>query len=561
MAAPRAVSGAHVAPAGLGLLGAILLAGCGGGPPPPGGDPPPPPRGVVLISVDTLRADHLGAYGYERPTSPFFDSLAARGVLFERVAVQYPSTLTSHMSIFTGLYPLEHRVLPPDTVLAAEIETLPERFRAHGFRTAGHTEGGFVAGGYGFARGFEEFTDHPYRADTDVERTFNLGTRFLARLGPEERFFLFLHTYTVHDPYEPPPAYRSLFAGPPPPGAFSSEGEHLRQVNLGQRPVTVGTARHFEALYDGSIRYFDDVLARFFASLERLGLDRDTLVVVTSDHGEEFLEHGKLAHVQVYPECLFVPLLIVHPGLEKPVRVRRLVQSIDLAPTLYELAGLPPAAGLSGRSLAPWLAPGAGAATGRAEAHAEVFEREAVRTLLVAERRTSLQLLRFEPKPDPEGSWIQREVTFDSERPVLELEAQSFHRPRWVAVTVDGEPFGRLELETSWRPYRLELPTGRPIYRVGLEADGCDSPRQLGVGDDARCLSFQLRGAALSRLELYDLARDPLAQDDLSLERPELKRRLAHRLAEYDFETRAEPEVRELTPEAKAALRALGYLD
>jgi len=166
----------------------ILLSGCGGG----GSTPPEqgigveelqPTRGLILISIDTLRADALGAYGYDLPTSPFFDQLAGRGTLFERAVIQYPSTLTSHMSIFTGLYPQEHQVLPPSTVLSAAIPTIPELLQTHGFRTAGHTEGGFVAGGYGFSRGFDEFTDTAYRQDTDIERTFDRGLSFLRSLA------------------------------------------------------------------------------------------------------------------------------------------------------------------------------------------------------------------------------------------------------------------------------------------------------------------------------------------------------------------------------------------
>lgn len=150
-----------------------------------------PTRGYILISIDTLRADHLGCYGYHKPTSPFLDSLASKGALFERVFVQYPATLVSHMSLFTGLYPLEHGVYPPSAVLSAEIETLPERFLSAGFKTSGHTEGGFVAGEYGFARGFSDFTDTPYSDDRDIERTFDRGIEFLSRLEPMDRFFLF----------------------------------------------------------------------------------------------------------------------------------------------------------------------------------------------------------------------------------------------------------------------------------------------------------------------------------------------------------------------------------
>ena len=177
------------------LVAALVAAGCGGAPVGPGGDAElQTTRGQILISLDTLSAAHLGAYGYELPTSPFFDALAARGALFENAFVQYPSTLVSHMSIFTGLYPQQHGVYPPSYRLSPAIATLPERFAAAGFRTAGHTEGGFVGHGYGFARGFDEFTDPRVEHTTDIEKTLEKGLAFLRRLGAEDRFFLFLHT-------------------------------------------------------------------------------------------------------------------------------------------------------------------------------------------------------------------------------------------------------------------------------------------------------------------------------------------------------------------------------
>ncbi len=339
------------------LLVLLALPGCGdGGPAPSAAPAPPPTRGYLLISHDPLGAKHLGAYGSERPTSPFFDSLAGRGVLFENAFVQYPSTLVSHMSIFTGLYPQQHGVFPPSFRLSPEIPTLPERFAQAGFRTAGHTEGGFVGRGYGFARGFDEFTDPRFRDTTDIEKTFEKGLAFLRGLAPEERFFLFLHTYSVHDPYLPPEPYASMFwPDEPPPGP---DRLPIRRVNAGLFGVDERLLEYYEALYDGGVRYADSVLESFFAELGELGLDSQTTVVITSDHGEEFRQHGRVGHTQVYPETLHVPLLVLHPELGTGRRVRELVQSIDVAPTLLELAGAPPLEAASGRSLVPLIVGG-----------------------------------------------------------------------------------------------------------------------------------------------------------------------------------------------------------
>ena len=517
-------------------------------------------RGFIVISIDTLRADALGAYGYELPTSPAFDRLAQRGTLFERAVIQYPSTLTSHMSIFTGLYPQEHQVLPPSTVLAATIPTVPEQFQSQGFRTAGHTEGGFVAGGYGFRRGFDEFTDTAYRADTDVERTFERGLEFLRSLAEEQPFFLFLHTYSVHDPYEPPVEYQKMFWSDPPPETFDSSGENLRLVNGGELEIDSETAEYFRAMYDASVRYVDDVLGQFVSELETLGLLDNTTLIVTSDHGEEFLEHGRMAHTQVYPESLLVPLLVVHPRQSNGRRVTEVVEAVDLAPTLFELAGLQNTPPVSGRSLVPLLA-GAGTETPSSQGYAEVFDVEFVRTVVAQDRDQRYQLLMVEPEWDPVGPWIRDRVTFDVEESLLQFEAHSFHEPRQVAIDVEGRPHGQLEMGPTWQAVEIDLPAGRQVYRVTLDADGCLSPAQVGEGVDDRCLAFQVRNFTPRRFELYDLVQDPLAKSDLYREEARIRRRLAERLLSLEWDPKGEAGQRTLSATDEATLKALGYLD
>ena len=548
------------------LLGLIfvLVLGCSRGEPRSEvsgvGEDLGPTRGYVLISIDTLRADALGAYGYDLPTSPGFDALAERGTLFERAVVQYPSTLTSHMSIFTGLYPQEHQVLPPSTVLSAEIPTMPEHFQAHGFRTAGHTEGGFVAGGYGFNRGFDEFTDSAYKADTDVERTFERGLEFLRTLEDDERFFLFLHTYSVHDPYEPPEQYQSMFWSEAPPETFDSSGENLRQVNNGKLEISPATATYFRAMYDASVRYVDNVLGQFVAELDALGLTDDTTLIITSDHGEEFLEHGKMAHTQVYPESLFVPLLVVHPRQESGRTISEIVETVDLAPTLFELAGLPLTQTISGRSLVPLLT-GAESEGQASQGYAEVFDVEFARTLLAQDRGQRYQLVLVEPEWDPAGPWIRDRVTFDVGQGPVEFETHSFHEPRRVSIEIEGQPHGQLEIEPQWHRVGFDLPAGRQVYRVALDADGCVSPAQVGQGDDGRCLAFQIRDLMPRRLELYDLVSDPRAQEDLYRQEDKIRRRLSERILAMEWEPRGDAGQRVLSEADEQTLRALGYLD
>lgn len=299
---------------------------------------------LILLSLDTLRADHMGAYGYARETTPFIDRrLAGGGTLFERYVAAASSTRPSHMTMFTSLPPSVHgatenagvRTLPPGAT------TLAELLRDGGFRTAAITENGAIDRSRGFGRGFDVYVENRDSQSADmrtghVEQTFARGLAWLER-HRGERFFLFLHTYQVHNPFTPPPAYASFFTAPapalePPPG-LRADWDPL--------------------LYDREIRYTDDRVRELVASLEALGALENTLLVLTSDHGEAFLEHGFVAHgANVHHEVLNVPLIVVGPGVPAGRRVRAPVPMIDLMPTLLELVGVEPGGREMGRSQA-----------------------------------------------------------------------------------------------------------------------------------------------------------------------------------------------------------------
>lgn len=553
-------------PRALLLFGLLAALGCAPGgeraglaSSPEAGFEPAPTRGYILISIDTLRADRVGAYGYARDTTPFLDRLAARGTLFERAIAQFPSTLPSHLSILTGLYPREHGVVPPVHVLAPEIPTVPELFRAAGFRTAGFTEGGYMKGYFGFARGFEVWRDDDTTAETDVERTFAAGLEFLRGVGKEERFLLFLHTYAVHDPYDPPARFRELYwRGPPPEDAFPPTGPELAAVNERGLAPSPEVVAYLSALYDGSVRYVDAQVESLFAELERTGLLAESTVILFSDHGEEFLEHGKLAHTQTYHELLHIPLLLLHPAQKAPLRLGALVEGIDLAPTLLDLADLsgPP---MSGRSLVPLLrqpdTPGRTSAFAEGESRAGGVSRVRYR----AGDGELLQLVRSRPEADRDGAWITRRLVFDTSGESLAFDAVSFAGERELAVAVDGRNLPALLLGGAWRRVTLDL-GGRGPHRVTLEAADCRSPAELGLGDDPRCLSFKIGGFTPERFELFDVAADPLGQRDLSRRRQEATRALRAELRAIVHTPRAAGAPGELTAEHVKALRALGYL-
>ncbi|HEV2845908.1 MAG TPA: sulfatase [Thermoanaerobaculia bacterium] len=534
----------------------FLLLGCGGeaAPRQQAVEEAPLPRatrGYIVISIDTLRADHLGCYGYGRPTSPFLDSLARRATLFEEAYAQYPSTLVSHMSMFTGLHPREHGVFPPNSVLAPEVETLPEVFQRNGFRTGGFTEGGYVSGRFGFRRGFDEFAARDRNRDRPLEKTFGRGVRFLESLKPDDRFFLFLHTYAVHTPYDAPDPYREPFwPGEPPAGAIPATGPALTRHNAIGGLLDRPALDWLTALYDAGIRETDDVLRRFFADLERLGSADQVTVIVTSDHGEELQDHGRLNHTQLYREVLRVPLMIVHPDHTSAVRRAGVVQLIDLAPTLYELARLRPAGKPTGVSLARRLGRAAPPIPGTALSDNEGGERAVYR----GESGKLESLLLFDP---PKGDWISRRAAVDAPGGELRFEARSFREPRRLRVRKGREVLADFSLTPEWTPVRIPL-TGPA--RLLLEADGC-AAADPNEKREFRCQAFQVRGLSLTRVELYDVASDPGQQRDVSRDRTRETRVLLRDLLAFNPPPVAgAAPAPPLDPELESKLRALGYL-
>lgn len=560
-----------------------------------------PKLNVILISLDTLRADHLTSYGYDRPTSPFLDQLADRGALFENAYVQLPGTLPSHMSIFTGLYPNEHGVFPPNGALASEILTLPEILHRAGYKTAGFTEGGYVAGHFGFDRGFDRFDDNVPKLTNDIEVVFSRGLEFIQKHQGNEPFFLFLHTYAVHDPYFPPLPYtqryldgmnipeelegqfdlysykemplmtpnreaehrriyqatRDVVTANLPPGADLPTGPLLAAKNRGNSSEpSPATLTYYTSLYDASINYVDDVLRAFFGSLETSGILDNTVIIVTSDHGEEFLEHGKLTHEQVYQECLHVPLIVLAPGVQRGLRVPDIVRSIDLAPTIYQLTGVVPSAPTSGVSLVPLLE-----RTGLWNAQ-DAFARDTAnigRSLHSFDQRL-LQTVVHQSAQQNQSRWHSRTAKFTTNQTKIEFRAMSYHTAREVNVTIDGSLHSKLEMTPEWQDFTIEL-DGKTVGRSFIfSSQGCEVPQEVAGSNDQRCLSFRIANFPVDNIELFDLTSDPSGTIDMITQEPNLGKSLAQSMEHYGVNPIIDSETVTLSPEDIERLKSLGYL-
>jgi len=322
---------------------------------------PEPPPNVVLISIDTLRADALGAYGGV-PTQTL-DRLAREGVLFEAAFAPTPATAPSHATLFTGQDPLRHGLLRNGEPLPDSATTLAEAFRSAGYHTAAFVSSYVLDARFGWSQGFEHYdAELPAESATlkapPYPGAFWAGQHFAgfdrratattkaARTWLEsapEPFFLFVHYFDPHAPYVPPEPYVERIAG--------------RRFPLEGRAVAGMAPQQLEQLirrYHGEVLYTDDSLGALLDGITERRSRRSTLTVVVADHGEGLGQHGWLEHaLYLYDEQIHVPLILHWPGhLPAGRRVRTQVGLVDVAPTLAELVGLPPLASIDGRSLA-----------------------------------------------------------------------------------------------------------------------------------------------------------------------------------------------------------------
>jgi arylsulfatase A-like enzyme len=303
-----------------------------------------PPRTLLWISQDALRADHLGAYGYPRATSPFFDRLAPGFFLFENAMATSSWTLQSMASQFTSLHPSVHGANGRGLGLRPDAPTLFEALAEAGFTVLGVVGNLFLSADYGLSRGLDVMAfEHGPAGDLN-----RIALRLLATEVAGEDVALFIHYVDPHATYEPPRPYDAAF-----PTEYQGPVD-TRYSGL----YALRDPKHVEravALYDGEILYADAMIARLFDAVRRQGRLDGAVVAYTADHGEEFQEHGGFWHGRtLYQELLHVPFALRVPGLD-PRRIAQPVSMIDLAPTLLDAVGAPVSRGFRGRSLMPLL--------------------------------------------------------------------------------------------------------------------------------------------------------------------------------------------------------------
>jgi arylsulfatase A-like enzyme len=455
-------------------IAAVLIAGCHSPPTPETGTR----KNVLLITIDTLRADHVGSYGYHLETSPTMDRLAAEGVRFADATVQWPKTWPAMASMLTATYPATNgiRVFPRRPLPAVNL-TMAEVLRSSGYQTGAVVANVNLGKKFAFDQGFDHFVeswvDEVIRmtgqatfenAPGKVKRFTNAtivtdqGIEVLDRLAanPEKPYFLWLHFMDPHGPYLPPAAYEGLFSD-----AHRRQLVVLKRVPKYQRqedPKTGAVSNDlgfYKAQYDREIRYFDDELGRFLEALEKRGMRENTLIVLTADHGESldehryFLAHGKLP----YQPTASVPFLMVLEGsIPAGKVVSHPVGLIDMLPTVLELLNLPLPPQVQGESLMPLVA-------GRSRGSPHVFlESGYADPPAVAVRRDKWKLVHYRAAKEARSRGVSIELFDLADDPGEQHNLASAH-PEIVEdllVVIDdwkrttpgfGEDGGTIEIE------------------------------------------------------------------------------------------------------------------
>ncbi len=346
------------------VAAALLSAGCSRSTEPARSVQPTPTNlpNIVIVTIDTLRADHLSCYGYGRPTTPFIDEIAARGCVFRNAYSTAPWTAPSMASLFTGLYPREHGVLHGTVageksilhqeLLASGFTTLPEAFRRAGYRTFGVLSNGHTSRDTGFDQGFDEFVSLWF----DKSPAPNVAAeRMKDQLAAASPFLFWIHYFDTHAPYFARQPWISRYSTNRPEqeawAAMPMRDLRNRVIEIQRDPAAPQALRD---LYDSEINFCDRNIRDLF---DALPLGGHTIVVITADHGEEFTDHGGVGHGDtLYEEAVHVPLIIaMPPGIEIRKSVEQPVSNKELLATLIEAVGLEQTADIKGDSLWPLM--------------------------------------------------------------------------------------------------------------------------------------------------------------------------------------------------------------
>ncbi len=459
----------------------------------------------MLVGIDTLRADHLGCHGYARPTSPRIDRLASEGRSFQAAISPSPWTLPAFASIMTGLLPSRHRAGEGSGFRRSQLsdgtETLATHLRRAGWATGSFVSNGFAGAEVGLAQGMDE-----HRRAAGIARVAVDDALAWLDRHARDRFFLFLHIVDPHEPYAPSPADAEPFIDPDYEGPIG-----LRYSGNGRDVETAADRRRVVDLYDGEVRYADRLVGEVLDALAARGIYERTMVIVTSDHGEELFERGALGHGHtLHDELLRVPLVVRLPGEHPAGAVAQQVSTVDIMPTVLDAVGLPVPDGLDGESLLP-LVRDPDAVHAVRPAFAEFLwggpEQKAIRSeaekliLTPSDGSARLYALAFDPgeRVDVSAALGSRVETLSAQ-----LEARLLVPPlTWHAIVRGGRPGDVVEID-------LRVERGR-FHDARLVDAGPDDRLTMSPGGDLVAVRFVRGDEARVRVGRVQVATTEVA--------------------------------------------------
>jgi len=417
-----------------------------------------PKPNVLIILMDALRADVLGPYGYtRRPTTPNLDKLAARGVVWDYTISQNAWTVPCIASLFTAVDPQAHRTLRgPETreanTLSPDHQTVAEQFKAAGYSTSAFVKSTVIGASNGYSQGFDTYqvVGGKHQADQFSAKELNdVAIPWLvAQKSASKPFFTYLHFMDAHSPYKAPEPWYSKYKV----GNSKLSGAHV-EIDAMIKAGTVPTKDDIErlyGLYDAEIEYFDTELGRLVNALITAGVEQNTIIVVTADHGEAFYEHGQWFHGNLYQENIRIPAIIKGPGLS-PGRLKGYTQQIDIAPTLADLAGVTKGAKWTGRSQA------AAMRTGTADSGDGVYSEWSEHRTFI-EASSGLKLIindgpvkLYDTKADPKET-----TNLATSRPADVTRIRARLDARYAAGKKLGESFAAPTATQQYTPEQLE---------------------------------------------------------------------------------------------------------
>ncbi|MGD2090140.1 MAG: sulfatase [Candidatus Aminicenantes bacterium] len=532
-----------------------------------------PNANVILIIIDTLRADHLGCYGYARNTSPELDKLANEGIIFKNMMAQSSWTRPGTASILTGLYPKHHGANTRVDRLAEEINLLPEILGQHGYRSFAFLTNGNVGAVTGFSQGYTKFfyfKEKPKEVDPNIHVRSDLVNesllKFIRQLEDTSRNFIYIHYSDTHEPHIPKEknfsrANKTIFT------IDKFQPAYIRGLKKEQRPKFI---KEMINAYDDEIWYNDKMIGHLIQTLKEKNMYSNSIIIITSDHGQEFFEHKGFSHGKtLYEEQLNIPLIIRLPGGVHRM-VEELANQVDIMPTILSLLELPVPGYVDGIDLLKNRKPAA-----KPFSYAELNLDKKIFSSIQTKREKLIEGIVIPKKKKHQFGWFKESAVLETSADLLELHIRSFRRDRRIQVLLDEQLIDEFVITRVKKKYNIPLPKFPNNKIVTIKSlTPCESPAKYGM-KDKRCLAFFIfnsKNVNINNIageiykEYYVLADDPGERNN-RYDRNEFKKiimRLRKKLKQYKLTRRFFPSDKKpikFDKEQLEALKALGYIN